>query len=183
MSGRRPSATIHLPECRDRYLDALRDGLGRVAAAESIGCISKTAGRYIAAHPDFSAKVDAAERGEPTVPELIAEPAPASLARVIIDAEPVDAKPCADAQPRRETANVTELAKYGDRLMTSIEHIIDDPDHPHFPPIAKMLFQAIYGPGMLRDLRRAEREAEDAGTGDKPQRILVIRVPERGAVR
>ncbi len=179
-AGRKPSATIHLPECRDRMLDALRDGASRVAAAESIGCVGKTARRYIIDHPEFAAKVEAAERGEQVTSES-AYPAPVAMSRVVVDAEPIDAEPCDVPSTKRPApTDVTGLAVYGDRLMDSIEKIIDDPDHEHFPPIAKMLFQAIYGPGMLRALRLAEREAEDVGTGDKPQRILVIRVPDNG---
>ncbi len=179
--GRRPSATIHLPECRDRMLEELRGGATRTDAAESIGCIAKTAQRYISAHPDFAAKVEAAERGENTVPESppAGVLAPMLAARVVHEAEPVDAAPCDVAKPRVASVGIAELETLRAPLMKSIAEIVDQPDHPHFGRIADTLLKALFGAGMLKQMRIAEREAEQLGEGEKPQRILVIRVPAK----
>jgi hypothetical protein len=175
--SRGTSSPIHLAECRDRLLDALRGGASRVLAAESIGCNHKAFKRYLAANPEFEAKVEAAGAGLETVTES-AEPAPAPLARVVVDAEPVDAAPCDAEKPsKRAPVDVTGLAeRYGGRLMQSIETVIDDPDHPHFAAIAKLLFPAIYGPSVFRAMRAAQREEDRNGADDRP-RVLIIRVP------
>jgi hypothetical protein len=175
--SRGKSSPIHLAECRDRLLDALREGSTRAGAAESIGCNHKAFKRYLAANPEFEAKVAAAEAGLDTAPESASQ-APAPLARVVVDAEPIDAAPCDAEKPsRRAPEDVTGLAeRYGGRLMQSIETVIGDPDHPHFAAIAKMLFPAIYGPSLFRAMRAAQREEDRNGADDRP-RVLIIRVP------
>jgi hypothetical protein len=173
--SRGKSSPIHLAECRDRLLDALREGSTRAGAAESIGCNHKAFKRYLAANPEFEAKVAAAEAGLDTAPESASQ-APAPLARVVVDAEPIDAAPCDAEKPsRRAPEDVTGLAVYRDTMMDSVGVILADPDHPHFARITDMMFKALYGPSLFRAMRAAERE----GDSDGDSHILVIRVPTK----
>jgi hypothetical protein len=155
------TSPIHLAECRDRLLDALRGGTSRAGAAESIGCSFKTFSRYYAAHPGFAAKVEAAERGEDT-PSESTEAAPMMVARQVVDAEPVDADACDVAKVRPPPEGLTGLEVFRDDLMLSIAVVVKDNRHPHFARVADLLFKALYGAELLRAMREAEREPKAA---------------------
>jgi hypothetical protein len=154
------TSPIHLAECRDRLLDALRGGASRGGAAESVGCSFKTFSRFCAAHPGFAAKVEAAERGEDT-PSESTGPAP-MVARQVIDAEPVDADACDLVKVRPPPEGLTGLEVFRDDLMLSIAVVVKDNKHPHFARVADLLFKALYGADLLRAMREAEREPKAA---------------------
>lgn len=191
--AKRPTSTIYLAAARDRLLAFLRAGVGLPDACDQVGASLRTVERYMSKHPDFAGKVARAKRGlevepehHPTV-EATDPEAPVVDAEVVgsapCDAEPVSRPVLLPARPARATKvrpappprpmNLGPLTR--DEFDENIARVLRDPDHEHFAAMARLVFPFFYGPELYAAKLQIERDA-DLQPGDKPERVLVIRV-------
>lgn len=176
--SRTPSASIHIAECRDTFIEALRGGSSRQEASVAIDCAYRTVQRYIAGNPGFRAKCELAEMGMPTRGEAgpEPEPAPVSLARVVHEGEPVDSVPCDSVTSGPQVWRKPTPEEHDHALAI----VNANPDHRHWGKAAEILERRFHGAELVRALKMVERELAALPEGDKPHRVLVIRVPDNG---
>lgn len=161
--SRTKTSPIHLAGCRDELLELLRGGARLADAAEAIGCNYKAARRYIDADPDFAAKVKLAQAlarvGQDPEPELPPRPAPApvAIARVVLDAEPVDAAPCDVAEPRQPPRAMRGGPTREEFEWALAEDVLDR-ESKHHGKAMDICAKYFYGAELLIQLRQIERD-------------------------
>ncbi len=171
MSAGRTSP-IHYPDGRDRFLDAIsQPGATLESASEAIGTSWKTVRRFVDENPAWAKQLELARDGRRWAresPLVHAEP-PASAV--------VDGVPCTMPASERaaETYNGVTRAKYDETLAK----VFGDTGHPQWHHVMKVYATLFDGPEIIRARRRAE--GEPLPTGEKLERVLVIRVPARTA--
>jgi hypothetical protein len=178
--SRGKSSPIHQPEGRNRLLDRLLAGDNLEDAARFIGTTGKAAKRFAASTPTWAEQLRRARRMEPFEREPELPPtitlAPRPVATV------VDAVPCAPIDRPAVTVNDGDSlgsmtrAKYHERM----EEVFSDPSHPQWHHTMRVYASYFDGPDIIRARRRAEWESDVLDVGDKPLRVLVIRVPDNG---
>jgi hypothetical protein len=179
MTGRPAGSTIHHAEARDRLLEAVARGELIDEAAISIGTSGKTVQRFAAANPGWAAQLKRARRGEDYQREVEPEiPRDRTLAPVepttVVDGVPVERASIGPAGA--DSFGSVSRAEY-DGTMAGV---FRDPEHPQWHRVMKVYAALFDGPEIIRARRRAEGEPLPLQVGEKPQRILVIRVPDNG---